>query len=142
MTRSYIKRDILERFMSKVNITDDCWSWTAALNEWGYGIFTAAENKKQYAHRWVYKTVVEPIPEGFHIDHICRNRACVNPDHLEPVTPAENNRRATLTTECLRGHLRTPENTYIRPYDGQRQCKECGRIRLKRYRSTKQEAMI
>jgi len=136
MTRAYTKRDILERFMAKVEVTDECWIWLAWANNKGYGVFNIGDGIRQYAHRWAYEAVVEPIPDGLEIDHLCRNRICVNPDHLEPVTHLENIQRATLTAECLRGHPRTPENTWISPTSGRRDCRACNRERHRRHRST------
>lgn len=82
-----------DRFFAKVEKTNDCWLWRAATTV-GYGVFKRATKVLVYAHRWSYEHHVGPIPEGLHIDHLCRVRACVNPAHLEPVTLAENNRRA------------------------------------------------
>lgn len=78
-----------ECFWIKVQKTSGCWNWQAAKNQ-GYGTF-----RGQRAHRWAYEKLVGPIPEGLTIDHLCRNRGCVNPSHMEPVTASENARRAT-----------------------------------------------
>ena len=86
---------IIERFWAKVRLGagTSCWEWEAHRQPSGYGQFS--ENQVVvYAHRWAYERFVGPIPEGMHLDHLCRNTRCVNPNHLEPVTQAENNRRA------------------------------------------------
>jgi len=75
------------------------------------------------AHRWAYETCVGSINDGLQIDHLCRVRECVNPDHLQPVTHAENMRRARRT-HCRRGHELTPENVYW-----VRACKACYGVR-------------
>lgn len=73
-----------------------CWIWTGVKHKkWGYGRFSINHQYVQ-AHRWSYAHFVGPIPAGLHIDHLCRVTSCVRPTHLEPVTPAENNRRAAL----------------------------------------------
>ena len=84
----------IQRFLMKVEKTPTCWLWTAAKQQGGYGMFGAKNTKKVVAaHRWSYEHFVGPIPKGMQIDHLCRVRHCVNPAHLEPVTPKENLRR-------------------------------------------------
>jgi hypothetical protein len=87
----------LIRFMTKVKIPgplDGCWHWTAAKTYSGYGMFGGGyAGKVTTAHRWIYDRVVGPIPAGMVIDHLCRNKSCVNPDHLEAVTQSINLRR-------------------------------------------------
>lgn len=84
---------IIERFWSKVEPDGSCWGWRGHRQPNGYGQFS--ENQRViYAHRWAYEHFIGPIPAGLHIDHLCNNPSCVKPDHLEPVTQAENNRRA------------------------------------------------
>ncbi|WP_249139118.1 DNA (cytosine-5-)-methyltransferase [Actibacterium sp. MT2.3-13A] len=83
-----------ERFWSKVEKTESCWDWTAALNEKGYGIFWSNDQDRSVrAHRFAYEQIDGEIPDGLELDHLCRNRKCVNPAHLEPVTGKENTRR-------------------------------------------------
>lgn len=101
-----------ERFWKFVQV-GDCWLWIGSLNASGYGQFNpGGRGRPVRAHRWAWEHLVGPIPEGLHIDHLCRNPPCVNPDHLEPVTPAENTRRGhhpSVRTRrsgtCRRGHV-------------------------------------
>ena len=109
----------MTRFWNKVNKTDSCWEWQAYKNRKGYGEFSL-NGKKQSAHRIAYILERGDIPNGLVIDHLCRNRGCVNPEHLEIVTAAENSRRGLIKAYCKRGHLRTPENV-----KKNRNCKQC-----------------
>ena len=127
-----------ERFAEKVIATaSGCIEWTAGTNWVGYGVFHVDHTgRKVYAHRWAYEQAFGPIPDGFHLDHLCRNTLCCNPDHLEPVTPRENLLRGVgfsavnaSKTHCLRGHPFSDENTYINPNDGSRHCRTCSRER-------------
>lgn len=119
-----------------------CWIWLLYRDKDGYGRYTAGTTR-WLAHRWYYEQHVGPIPDGLEIDHLCRVRACVNPEHMEPVTHAENSRRGiqpgSLLTHCIHGHEFTPENTYARPGGG-RDCRTCIRERVARYNARKAAA--
>lgn len=117
------------RFWSKVSPNaSGCWLWTAALRSDGYGQLTL--NKKgRSAHRLAYEALVAKIPSGLELDHLCRERRCCNPAHLEPVTRQENVRRGlrgVLHTHCPHGHEFTPANTAINNR-GHRYCRQCSR---------------
>lgn len=84
--------DFEAAFWEKVDKSGECWVWTANTHK-GYGNYGSRE-RRQKAHRWAWEFTNGPIPDGLEIDHLCRNRACVRPTHLEPVTHAENVRRA------------------------------------------------
>jgi hypothetical protein len=86
----------LDSFIDKLSDPNGCWLWTGAINQKGYGITKDNHRKTIVAHRLVYITLVGPIPIGLQLDHVkerCKNKHCVNPEHLEPVTGAENMRR-------------------------------------------------
>jgi hypothetical protein len=109
-----------------IDLDTGCWVWQRARTTAGYGQIYL-NGKMSYAHRVFYEGYVADIPPGLVLDHLCRNPGCCNPDHLEPVTFAENMRRTRRAT-CKRGHPLTDDNVYVAP-DGERQCRECSRIR-------------
>jgi hypothetical protein len=124
----------LDLFMAKVSIQQNrCWLWTGGKARGGYGKFSS-RGKTRLAHRYAYEQFIAAIPPGKQLDHLCRNRACCNPLHLEPVTCKENlmrgntlQRENAAKTECPKGHAYTEENTYRYP-DGRRRCIACRRI--------------
>lgn len=136
-----------DRFWRKVKFrSDDCWEWMAYRNQTGYGrIQVSSKPKRQVvAHRVAYERLIGPIPVGLTLDHLCRNRWCVNPKHLEPVTHRENTRRSPIAPaainarkeRCPRGHIydRNLGPTW-------RACSIClranARLRQRRYRARK-----
>ena len=122
-----------EKFWAKVDAGGDCWLWTGALNTGGYGRFTL-DGRRQRAHRVAYALLVSPVPDHLELDHLCRVRHCVNPDHLDLVTHAENTRRGaggsnnSIKTHCPHGHPYDAANTVINQR-GSRECRECRRAR-------------
>jgi hypothetical protein len=149
-----IVRTEVERFESKIGRSTDtaCWTWTGPLTKGGYGLFgltrtaLGQRTKNVYAHRYSYERSKGPIPDGLQIDHLCRNRRCINPDHLEAVTGSVNVRRGEAPqmrrlrrTQCKYGHPFTQENTYrLRTC---RYCKTCMREAGARYRTRKRQAL-
>jgi len=118
-----------------------CWLWIGATNGVGYGKISVGHSKGVYAHRASYELHCERIPDGMHLDHLCRVRSCINPDHLEPVTNQENTLRGAVSAlrahrhECDRGH-ELSITQYI-DSQGRRQCRECLRIRQRSYYARK-----
>lgn len=118
-----------QRFESKTRpAANGCIEWAGSINGSGYGTFYAGERKSVVAHRWAYQHYVGDIPPGMYLDHLCRNRTCVNPSHLEPVTQRENLRRGETNASkahCPQRHPYSEENTYVVPSSGQRKCRTC-----------------
>jgi hypothetical protein len=147
-------RSVFERFWSKVLLPQPgstCLEW-AKPKQVGYGYFLL-DGKERPAHRVAYEWTYGPIPDGLVIDHLCRNKRCVNPDHLEAVTHLANVQRGTASavwrqmhadrTHCKHGHEFTPENTTTRRHsDGHeyRSCRACDRdrVRVRRNRYNKE----
>jgi hypothetical protein len=117
--------DHISRFLAYVDpVESGCWEWRGFRDPTGYGRATSVieRRQKQLAHRAAYTLFVGSIPSGLHIDHLCRNRGCVNPDHLEPVTQRENNRRqSAAVTHCPHGH--TLADAYR--WRNTRKCRTC-----------------
>lgn len=153
----------LARFLAKFERDDQtgCWEWTDALNNRGYGSLRVRPAPSRGAHVVAYELFVGPLPAGLEIDHLCRVRHCVNPEHLEAVTRSENMRRAPLTdalrarrragaraagaatgarnvakTHCPQGHAYDEANTYTTPTGG-RACRECQRTHSREWQRAK-----
>lgn len=137
------KLPLSARFLAKVEKHDvdceccnGCWHWRASLLASGYGTVHAFGATRR-AHRVAYELFVGPIPDGLHLDHLCRNKGCVNPDHREPVTSRENTLRGdtiaaanAAKTHCADGHPFDARNTRIRKdRPGNRECVACERER-------------
>lgn len=131
---------LTERFWSKVDKSNECWLWTATYGrKTGYGRFGVGNQVVKDAHVVSYELTYGPIPEGLEIDHKCRVRLCVRPDHLEAVTHSENMWRSPLfngnKTHCVNGHEYTEENTAI--HHGRRECRRCNADRAAEVRWAK-----
>jgi len=142
----------MNRFHSKYEVLNmghesPCWMWRAYKDKHGYGRFQVGD-RPQAAHRYSWFLVHGYLPEypEFELDHLCGNRACVNPDHLRVATHKENTlRSASFVAEnseklyCKNGHEYNQENTYIRP-NGARDCRACGKERVRRYKQGRASA--
>lgn len=151
-----LPKDMRSRLLSQAIISaDGCWLWSGNINrQTGYGhirtLGGVRERQSMLAHRAMYELWVGPIPEGLHLDHLCRVRRCVNPAHLEPVTARVNTFRSPFTlasknaakTHCPRGHEFTPENTLWHrpsraPGKQYRVCRTCDKARKRARRQAK-----
>lgn len=126
---------VTARFWAKVDRADPdgCWQWKAGRND-GYGRFKL-RGHHVYAHRFAYEMLIGSVPDGLTLDHLCRNRACVNPSHLEPVSNRVNvlrgvgmGARHARATRCPQGHPYDETNTYL-DTEGFRSCRSCRRTR-------------
>ncbi len=116
-----------------------CWLWEGILNDDGYAMVGTTLNGKhrgQRGHRLAYQAAKGIIPTDLTIDHLCRVKCCVNPDHMEVVTRQENSRRALIKTHCYNGHEYTSESTYVYVRNGKtnRTCKPCAIARARKNR--------
>ena len=136
---------ILERLVACIERTSlfGCWEWKGNIHSWtGYGRIRVNDQECS-SHRFVYELLRGPIPKGLTLDHLCRNKTCVNPDHLEPVTAGENALRGfgpcavnARKIICLRGHRYDENNTYI-DKRGRRSCKQCRAEWARKHRPTR-----
>lgn len=137
-----MSNDVLERVLNRIVISEHgCWIFQGCRLKSGYGR-TSWNGRLWLTHRVTYSILVGEIPDHLEIDHICKNKPCCNPEHLEPVTRSENLRRGTQwyhvlerecsKTFCPRGHPYNATNTYFTT-EGHRQCRACKRIALDKY---------
>jgi hypothetical protein len=136
----------IERFISKIEKTDDCWNWKGVKKDGSYGSFFY-KGKDVPAHRFSYEFFTKrTIGFGLVIDHLCRNTKCVNPKHLEPVTNRENVLRGiapaakhAAKTHCEHGHILVGKNNKVRSRKGRawRVCRTCKNLTQQRYMKKK-----
>lgn len=130
------------RFWDRVERTEGCWIWCGPVHRSGYGRCYFAQGWTRYAHRVAYLLAVGPVAADLELDHLCRNRRCVNPDHLELVSHRQNILRGLAPsavnarrTSCVAGHPFDARNTYVYR-DGTRQCRRCRARRQREYKAT------
>lgn len=143
MSKKHTRPTSKERLLEKISINENgCWCWTSSIKPNGYGCFWH-DGAQRNAHRVSYELFIGPIPEGLDLDHLCRNRACVNPEHLEPVTRSVNLNKGLKKSKvpkklfCKNGHEFTQENTAVYEYVRGRRCKTCANATAKKYRDSK-----
>lgn len=130
-----------QRWWANIEVVGRCWIWQGRPNGNSYGVLRV-KGKTTAAHRFGYELLVGTIPDNLELDHLCRNRLCVRPEHLEPVTTRVNILRGmgrgaieARMTDCKYGHPLSGENLYIRPSDGKRRCRQCNREKCKLWRN-------
>lgn len=135
-----IKENRIKKLMERVTVDPEsgCWNWDKPI-QCGYGR-AQLNGTKTLAHRVVYQLIKGDIPEGLDLDHLCRNRACVNPDHLEPVTRSENLRRGFISRGCKNGHpFNEDDFSVVHRSNGSNEwrCKVCHRERNRKAKQAK-----
>jgi HNH endonuclease len=135
--REKVPAPVRERPVVRTVDPRECILWKGCRDRDGYGA-TWINGKRVMAHRWAYERAFGPIPSGMQIDHLCRNRACCNPCHLEAISRLENIRRAAWRDACKRGHAMTPANTSWQ--SGRRKCRACHVEACARSRQRKRDA--
>lgn len=117
---------------------DECWEWQGAVQSAGYGNMGVRGGRTDLVHRISYREFVGPIGANMTIDHLCENKLCVNPAHLESVPEAVNNLRGSSPpaqnaqkTHCPQGHPYDQSNGYVNPTTGYRQCRKCQAAHLR-----------
>lgn len=130
---------------SRIEVTGFCWLWRGNVNDSGYGR-VRVDGTLHRAHRFIYQVLVEPLPPALHLDHLCRVTICVNPDHLEPVTPKVNNARSysptainARKTECPSGHPYNEETIRV-DAKGMKHCRPCDARRARERRAERRAA--
>ena len=119
-------------FWSALRTDGDCWVWTGEIHERGYGRYSLGNGKRVKAHRFAWEFFNGAIENKLTVDHLCRNKLCCNPWHMDLVPSGINVQRRwvrewTDETKCVRGHDRVSENTYVRP-NGRKECLLCKRL--------------
>lgn len=140
-------RDIVERIRTRIthDPVTDCWNWTGGVAGQGYGtVYDHTRQGKVYVHRAMYERFIGPIPPGLTIDHLCKNKRCANPAHMEVVTRGENARRGSgadwqrRKTTCPRGHAYDA----VRKGHGilSRFCRRCYRAQMREFYQRRKDA--